>query len=50
MIKSLRDAILESWEIFEIFPAYEQNAIRVDIFDNKLESIVTFNPITGEEI
>ena len=37
-------------DIFEIFPAYEQNAIRVDIFDNKLESIVTFNPITGEEI
>ena len=37
-------------DIFEIFPAYEQNAIRVDIFDNKLESIVTFNPITGEEV
>ncbi len=37
-------------DIFEIFPAYEQNAIRVDIFDDKLESIVTFNPITGEEI
>ena len=37
-------------DIFEIFPAYEQNAIRVDIFDNKLESIVTFNPVTGEEI
>ena len=37
-------------DIFEIFQAYEQNAIRVDIFDNKLESIVTFNPITGEEI
>ena len=37
-------------DMFEIFPAYEQNAIRVDIFDNKLESIVTFNPITGEEI
>ncbi len=37
-------------DIFEIFPAYEQNAIRVDIFDNNLQSIVTFNPITGEEI
>ena len=36
-------------DVFEIFPAYEENAIRVDIFNDTLESIVTFNPLTGEE-
>ena len=36
-------------DIFEIFPAYEENAIRIDIFNDKLESIVTFNSLTGEE-
>jgi len=37
-------------EIFEIFPAYEETAIRVDIFSDTIQSIVTFNPLTGEEI
>ena len=36
-------------DVFEIFPAYEENAIRVDIFNDTLESIVAFNPLTGEE-
>ena len=36
-------------DIFEIFPAYEDKAIRVDIFDDKVQSIVTFDPISGEE-
>ena len=37
-------------DIFEIFPAYEETAIRVDIFSDNIQSIVTFNPLTGEEI
>jgi len=37
-------------DIFEIFPAYEEIAIRVDIFSDTIQSIVTFNPLTGEEI
>jgi len=37
-------------EIFEIFPAYEETAIRVDIFSDTIQSIVTFHPLTGEEI
>ena len=37
-------------DIFEIFPAYEETAIRVDIFSDTIQSIVTFNPLTGEEI
>jgi len=37
-------------DIFEIFPAYEDKAIRVDIFSDTIQSIVTFDPLTGEEI
>ena len=37
-------------DIFEIFPAYEEKAVRVDIFSDTIQSIVTFNPLTGEEI
>jgi excinuclease ABC subunit B len=37
-------------DIFEIFPAYEETAIRVDIFSDTIQSIVTFDPLTGEEI
>ena len=36
-------------DIFEIYPAYEDKAIRVDIFDNVIQSIVSFDPLTGEE-
>jgi len=36
-------------DIFEIFPAYEDKAIRVDIFDNIIQSIVSFDSLTGEE-
>ncbi len=36
-------------DIFEIFPAYEETAIRVDIFSDTIQSIVTFDPLTGEE-
>jgi len=36
-------------DIFEIYPAYEDKAIRVDIFDNSIQSIVSFDPLTGEE-
>jgi|TARA_Y100000389_G_scaffold103794_1_gene100656 excinuclease ABC subunit B len=37
-------------DIFEIFPAYEETAIRVDIFSDRIQSIVTFDPLTGEEL
>ena len=37
-------------DIFEIFPAYEDKAIRVDIFSDTIQSIVNFDPLTGEEI
>ena len=36
-------------DIFEIYPAYEDKAITVGIFDNRIQSIVSFDPLTGEE-
>lgn len=35
-------------DIVEIFPAYWDTAIRVEMFDNEIESLVEFNPMTGE--
>ena len=34
-------------DIVEIFPAYEDCCIRVDLFDSLVESITKFDPITG---
>jgi len=48
------DAVLERGrfrvlgDIIEIFPAYEDVAIRVETFGNKIESIQSFHPLTGE--
>jgi excinuclease ABC subunit B len=35
-------------DTFEIFPAYLETAIRVEFYDNTIESIKEFNPITGK--
>ena len=35
-------------DIIEIFPAYEDHGIRIDLFGNEIESIRRFNPLTGE--
>ena len=35
-------------DIIEIFPAYEDHGIRIDLFGNEIESIKRFNPLTGE--
>ena len=34
-------------DIIEIFPAYSQNAFRLDFFDNVLEKISEIDPLTG---
>ena len=34
----------------EIFPAYEEQAIRVELWGDKVERITRFNPLTGETI
>jgi len=48
------DAVLERGrfrvrgDVIEIYPAYEDQAVRIELFGNDVESIRFFNPITGE--
>jgi len=35
-------------DIVEIFPPYEDNAIRLDFFGDELEAIVFFDPVSGQ--
>ncbi len=35
-------------DVLEVFPAYEEFAVRVDLFGDEVEGIATFNPLTGE--
>ena len=35
-------------DIIDIFPAYEDQSIRIDLYDSAVESINKFDPITGE--
>jgi excinuclease ABC subunit B len=37
-------------DVLEVSPAYEDACIRIELFGNDIESIVTFDPITGEVI
>ena len=37
-------------DIIEIFPIYDDNPIRIDLFGNEIQKISTFNIITGEII
>lgn len=37
-------------DIIEIFPAYEDVAVRVETFGNEIESMHSFDPVTGEII
>jgi len=36
-------------DVVEIFPAYDDLAIRVELFGDEVESIVQFDPLTGEK-
>ena len=35
-------------DIIEVFPAYEDCCFRIELYDDQIETIVSFNPITGE--
>jgi excinuclease ABC subunit B len=35
-------------DVVDIFPAYEEDAIRLEFFGNQIEQISTINPLTGE--
>ncbi len=53
---SRNDAVLERGrfrvrgDVIEIFPAYEDVCIRVEMFGNEIESLSSFDPLTGEVI
>ena len=36
-------------DVVEIFPAYDDLAVRVELFGDEVESIVQFDPLTGEK-
>ena len=50
------DAVLERGnirvrgDVIEVFPAYEDVCVRVELFGAEVEQIVTFDPLTGELI
>ena len=35
-------------DVIELFPAYTDTCLRIELFGSEIESISTFNPITGE--
>jgi len=37
-------------DVVEIFPAYQQTAIRVEMFGEKIEKLTEFNPVNGKDI
>ena len=37
-------------DIIEIFPAYEDNSYRIELFDDQIENITSFDPLSGEII
>jgi len=37
-------------DVVEIFPAYEENALRVELWGNEIENLAVIKPLTGEVI
>ncbi len=35
-------------DVIEVFPAYEERAVRIDLFGDEVERIMEVNPLTGE--
>ena len=35
-------------DIIEVFPAYDESALRIELFGDEVEKIYTFHPLTGE--
>ena len=35
-------------DVIEIFPAYEDRAVRIDLFGDEVERIIELDPLTGE--
>jgi len=37
-------------EVVDVFPAYQDYAVRLEIYDNYLKNITYFDPLTGQEV
>ena len=37
-------------DVLEIFPSYEETAIRIELFGDKIENIIEFEPVSGNKI
>jgi len=37
-------------DVIEVFPAYSENAVRIEMFGNEIEKICDINPLTGTKI
>ncbi len=37
-------------DILEVFPAYEETALRIEMFDKEIERITSFDPLTGKSL
>ncbi|MFA5271608.1 MAG: excinuclease ABC subunit UvrB [Candidatus Omnitrophota bacterium] len=45
-----RGAFRVKGDTVDVFPAYKENAIRIEFFSDTIERIYEFNPLTGEKI
>ena len=46
----LRGKLRVRGDVLEIFPSYEETAIRIELFGDKIESISEFEPVSGNRI
>jgi len=37
-------------DVLEIFPSYQEKAIRIEFFGDTIEKIIEFNPVSGEQL
>ena len=37
-------------DVLEVFPAYEETALRIEMFDKEIERITSFDPLTGKSL
>ena len=45
-----RGAFRVRGDVVEVFPAYEEQAIRIELFGDEIERITRFDPLTGQSI
>ena len=45
-----RGAFRVRGDIIEVYPSYEERALRIELFGDEVEELVSFDPITGEAL